>query len=56
LWTRRERAGVLLARDAPGDRETAHRDLHALVIELRDLGFHGFQVRAERLLAESSPP
>ena len=56
LWSRRERAAVLLARDRPGDRDAARAELEHLVAELRDQGFHGFQVRAERLLAEASAP
>jgi ATP/maltotriose-dependent transcriptional regulator MalT len=54
LWTRRERAAVLLERDRPGDRDTARAELEELVAELRDQGFHGFQGRTERLLAKAT--
>jgi tetratricopeptide (TPR) repeat protein len=54
LWSRRERAAVLLARDGPGDRDLARTELAELIDELRARGFHGFLVRAERLLADAS--
>jgi hypothetical protein len=54
LWARRERAAVLVARDRAGDRAAARRELEQLVAELRRLGFRGFLVRAEQLLAAAA--
>jgi len=53
LWSQRELAAVMLARGEPGDRDTARAELEALVAWLRERGFHGFLVRAERLLGEA---
>jgi hypothetical protein len=53
LWSQRECAAVLLARGEPGDHDTARAELESLVARLRERGFHGFLVRAERLLVEA---
>lgn len=55
-FARRETAAVLLARDRPGDRETARTTLTEVLEELRGLGFDGFVGRAERLLAAAGEP
>ena len=47
-------APVLLARNAPGDRDAARDTLTATVELFRTKGFHGFVGRAEALLASET--
>ncbi|MGH9187493.1 MAG: hypothetical protein ACRD0U_17035, partial [Acidimicrobiales bacterium] len=55
LWTRREMAAVLLARDGPGDREQAADTLDDVIDHFHRLGFTGILPRAEMLLALARP-
>jgi hypothetical protein len=53
LFADRERAAVLLQRDAPGDRAEAAAILERVLADLRRYGFSAYIARAESLLAQA---